>query len=193
MPAQARRTRGPGRNARGRSGASRRPTAGRPRLRWATVDDLGLLVRHRRLMWRALRRYRREELDRHDVAYRRWLRRGLADGELLALVAEDGGGRALASGALWLMPSQPRPGPLGRGRVPYVLSMFTEPGARGRGLASRIVREMIAWARSHGYPRIVLHASRFGRPVYERLGFEPGSEMRRTLRGVAKRRGSSAA
>jgi len=73
--------------------------------------------------------------------------------------------------------------------MPYVLSMYTEPEFRGRGVASRIVREMMRRSRARGFGRIVLHASRFGRSVYERLGFESGSEMRRELiRRPASRR-----
>jgi len=154
---------------------------GRLRLREATLKDLSTLVRHRRGMWRELRSFPPRELDRHDVAYRRWVRTLMPAGEFVAFLVEDGGGAPVGSGGLWLMPSQPRPGVLGRGRVPYILSMFTEPAFRGRGVASRIVRAMLAWSRRQGYGRVVLHASRFGRPVYERLGFEPGSEMRLEL------------
>ena len=132
-------------------------------------------------MWQELRAYSRRELALHDDAYRRWVRRQARARRLLAYVVEESPGRTVASGCLWLMPSEPRPGPLGRGRVPYVLSMYTDPAFRRRGVASWIAREMIRWATGHGYGRIVLHASRFGRPVYERLGFEPGSEMRLEL------------
>jgi GNAT superfamily N-acetyltransferase len=170
------------RPSRRRRGSAPGPPARGPvpgfRLRRTNAADLRTLVAHRRRMWRELRDYSPRELDRHDVAYGRWVRREAAARTFLGFVVEDSAGRAVASGAVWLMPSQPRPGPLGRGRVPYILSMFTEPRARGRGLASWIVREMIRWARSHRYGRVVLHASRFGRPVYERLGFGAGSEMR---------------
>ena len=162
---------------RGRAGALR----GRLRLREAGPADLRTLVRHRRRMWEELRDYAPADLDRHDVVYRRWVREQTARGKFVAFVVEDPAGRPVGSGALWLMPSQPRPGPLGRGEVPYILSMFTEPSHRGRGVASRIVREMIRWSRARRYGRLLLHASRFGRPVYARLGFEAGSEMRLEL------------
>jgi len=175
-----------------------RPRAPRPagaagkdrlRLREATLEDLPTLVAHRRGMWKELRSFPGRELDRHDVAYRRWLRTLMPAGEFVAFLVEDGGGAPVGSGGLWLMPSQPRPGVLGGGRMPYILSMFTEPAFRGRGVASRIVRAMLSWSRRQGYGRVVLHASRFGRPVYERLGFEPGSEMRLELvRRPASRR-----
>ncbi len=132
-------------------------------------------------MWVELRRYPERDLDRHDVVYARWLRREMAARTLLAFVVEDPQGRVAGSGCLWLMPSQPRPGSLGRGEIPYILSMYTEPRFRRRGVASALVRAMVAWSRRRGYARVLLHASRFGRPVYARLGFEPSSEMRLEL------------
>ena len=132
-------------------------------------------------MWREIRFYRRADLDEHDRVYRRWARRLMAQGKFLAVVAEDADGRPVGSGAIWRMPAQPRPGPLGRGEIPYILSMYTEPRWRGRGVATEIVQEMVRWSKAHRFSRIILHASRFGRPVYARLGFEDGSEMRLAL------------
>ena len=36
----------------------------------------------------------------------------------------------------------------------------------------------LRWCREQKYDRVVLHASKEGRPVYETLGFEPSNEMR---------------
>jgi GNAT superfamily N-acetyltransferase len=188
------------RSVRGRARARPvRAKGGSVRLRWAGPSDLATLVRHRRLMWRELRDYTPAELDRHDVVYRRWVRLLMARGKFLAVLAETRDGRVVGSGALWLMPSQPRPGPLGRGEMPYVLSMYTDPERRGEGVATRIVRELVRWSRARRYGRVVLHASRFGRPVYARLGFEDGSEMRlelgppaRPRRAVPRRSGPKA-
>jgi len=170
--------------------AVRRPAEGRRvHLRWAVAGDLGTLVRHRRRMWTEIRDYSSAELDRHGATYRRWARERLAAGTFVAVLAETSDGAAVGSGAVWLMPMQPRPGPLGRPEMPYVLSMYTEPRYRGRGIASRIVRELLRWSRARGYGRIFLHASAAGRSVYARLGFRAGSEMRRALRPRASRGG----
>ncbi len=158
-----------------------RPSSRGTTIRRARKADLPLLVLHRRRMWQEIGGYTPRELDRHDRDYRRWVRGETAAGRFLAFVAEGPDGRPLGSGAIWLMPSQPRPGPLGRRAMPYLLSMFTEPRARRTGVASRLVRSMVEWARSGGYGRVVLHASLAGRSVYERLGFTPTNEMRLEL------------
>ena len=55
--------------------------------------------------------------------------------------------------------------------------MFTERAWRRRGLARRLMELAIEWARVKGVAKLVLHASPQGRPLYERLGFEPTNEM----------------
>jgi len=40
------------------------------------------------------------------------------------------------------------------------------------------VESALKWCREHGYDRVVLHASKEGKPLYESLGFEPANEMR---------------
>lgn len=152
-------------------------------LRPATLRDLGHLVAQRRAMWADMRIGTARELDEADAVYRRWARARLRDGTLVAWVAEAGG-EVVGGGALWLQPVQPRPG-WAEGHTPYLLSMYTHPAWRGRGVAKRIVKAAIAWARKRGYPRMTLHASDAGRPVYEALGFEATREMKLQLRPEA--------
>lgn len=162
------------------------------RLRGATVRDLDLLVRHRRGMWEEIADFLRDELDAADAAYRRWARPRLRNGGLVGFVAETAAGVPAASACLWVMPSQPRPGWKGT-RVPYLLSMFTEPEFRRRGLATRILRASIRWARDRGYDHVLLHASVFGEPLYREWGFERSAEMRLVLpRRLPRSRGPSA-
>lgn len=150
-------------------------------LRPATLSDLDLLVRHRRRMWEEMGTNTVAELEVADEPYRRWAREQMDAGKLVAWVVEEGaGGAPVASGCLWLQPVQPRPGrPFGV--QPYLLSMFTEPAHRGKGHARRIVEMAIAWSRERGHPWLALHASQFGRPLYEKMGFTDSGEMRLRL------------
>jgi GNAT superfamily N-acetyltransferase len=61
--------------------------------------------------------------------------------------------------------------------------MFTEPEHRGRAFAKTIVETATAWCRRQGYPRVALHASDAGRPLYEGLGWTRSWEMRIDLSG----------
>ncbi len=62
-----------------------------------------------------------------------------------------------------------------------ILNMYTEPEFRRQGLARRLMEVMISWCREQGYRTVSLHASDYGRPLYESLGFKPTNEMRVSL------------
>jgi len=177
--------------ARGDSRAARRPpnsppraVAGRPgpdrfQIRRGTREDLDLLLEHRHRMWSDIGNRTEAEITEHDRRHRRWLKTRLRSGEVEGYIAELDG-RPVGSGCLWWMRDQPRPA-YPDTPTAYVMSMFTEPRERGRGLATAILRRMIARARAKGSVRVTLHASEAGRPVYERLGFERSWEMRLLL------------
>lgn len=141
------------------------------KVRRATLRDLAALVHHRRGMFEDMGIASSPADDRRYAA---WARRRLRAGTLVAFLAESRGA-IVAGGCVWLQPRQPRPG--FHGRLPYLLSMYTEPAHRGRGLASRIVRAATAWCRARGYPKMTLHASVPGRRVYRRLGWTRTWEM----------------
>ena len=156
------------------------------RLRPATLADLDLLVRHRRGMWEEIASFTLPELEAADRAYRRWARPRIRSGSLVGFVIETAGGEPAASSCLWMMPTQPRPGRAST-KAPYLMSMFTERRHRGKGLATRLIREARRWARAHGCGIILLHASRFGEPIYRREGFARTTEMRLRLDAPAPR------
>jgi GNAT superfamily N-acetyltransferase len=144
-------------------------------------------------MWRDLGVKEKRELDRADKVYERWARSRMKNETLHGWIAESGG-RVLGGGCLWLQSVQPRPmsnvwpQPL-RGKagpdlmlVPYLLSMYTEPGSRGLGVASGVVGMAVEWCRTNGYPQLRLHASKMGRKVYLKHGFERTWEMRRRIK-----------
>jgi GNAT superfamily N-acetyltransferase len=165
------------------------------KIRRATLRDLDLLVRHRREMFLDMGHTDADELRQADAAYRRWARARMRSGELVAFVAEEKG-EPMASGSVWMKPVQPRPGYVG-GVEPYLLGMHTDAAHRGKGAASRIVRAAISFVRKAGYPRMSLHATGMGRPIYARAGFVETNEMkldlnRRSSRASTTRRGSRA-
>jgi GNAT superfamily N-acetyltransferase len=80
-------------------------------------------------------------------------------------------GRVVGSGGISVYDNPPGPGLATR--EAYVMSMFTEPDARGRGIARAVLAALLDFARAAGgVDRVWLRASDVGRPVYERSGFE---------------------
>lgn len=157
-----------------------RARVARARLRFSNLGDLDLLVRHRRGMWEEIVGLAEDRLEAGDRAFRRWARTRLRSGTLVGFIVESTAGEALASGCLWLMPTQPRP--TGSGTVaPYLMSMYTEPAHRGEGHGTRIVRAAIRWSRERGHGMVLLHASTASERLYSKEGFGRTREMRLSL------------
>lgn len=150
------------------------------RVRLATLDDIPTIVRQRHAMFAEMGDGTPESLARMDVAYGRWLVEKMSVGEYLGWFALDDDGTPVAGVGLW---AQEWPaGPFDQtGKRAYLMNVYTEPPYRGRGLARRLVRLSLDWARDNGLQTALLNASDAGRPIYESLGFRQSSEMRLSL------------
>ncbi len=146
------------------------------KIRRASSRDIELLVQHRHRMFEEMSSPTEEELTVHDGSYRVWANAMMRRRLLHVYIVETSTGKPAASGGVWLREMQPSPGHP-HGMVPYVLSVYTRPEFRRKGLASMIVEEATAWARKHGYYKVVLHASKTGRKVYSQLGWKRTWEM----------------
>lgn len=142
------------------------------RTRLATPADAALLGRHRVAMFVAMGTLAEggEEARRTAAATERLVVRAIPAGEWAGFIAEDRTG-ALGSGSALLRRLAPRPGNEDGGTEAYLLSFFTEPAARRRGVATAVMKACLAWCAERRVDRITLHASDAGRRVYGPLGF----------------------
>ena len=153
-------------------------------MRLATAADAPALARHRAEMFRDMGELAEEAYELLLEAARRDLATWLAAGEYVGWVASptERPGEIVAGAGIQLRRLLPRPEQGGRalrqGPEAIVLNVFTERAWRRRGLARLLMARVIEWARAHGVARLVLHASREGRPLYEHLGFVATNEMR---------------
>jgi GNAT superfamily N-acetyltransferase len=122
-----------------------------------------------------------EELDRMVEATKPWLAHSLADGSYhhwLALNnANAGSGQVVGGGGVLLCPWPANPQEACTQRA-VILNVYTEPEFRRRGIARQIMLAILDWVKAQGLLSVNLHASDEGRPLYEKLGFEPSNEMR---------------
>jgi GNAT superfamily N-acetyltransferase len=51
------------------------------------------------------------------------------------------------------------------------MNMYTLPKWRGKGIASALIQETVAFVKGTSAKRIWLHTTEVARPVYERAGF----------------------
>jgi GNAT superfamily N-acetyltransferase len=158
------------------------------RIRKASLSDLPILVAHRRAMWRDIHAFTPAELDQGDRTYGKWLRKHLVAGEATAFIAETASHKAVASGAIFARELDPVPGEV-EYRVLHIISMFTEEPYRGQGIASKIVKELVNWARSSRYPPVVTLSpgTKEVMEFYEKAGFKRFWMMKMGLKGRAPR------
>lgn len=146
-------------------------------LREATVADAPVLARQRRLMFDAISKLPDDEGDAMEAAILTYLQRAMPAGTFHSWVVEHQGA-IVAGGGLQLRTLMPRPGQVDFAPEGLIVSMWTEPEHRRRGLGRRVVEAILAWGRANGVGRFTLHASDDGRPLYELYGFRPTNEMR---------------
>ena len=157
----------------------------RLKVRRAAATDLDVLVHQRRMMFEDMRHPPASQHRAADADYRRWAPRMMRRRLLRCWLVTDENGEVAGGGCVWLRDIQPGPGNTTE-RIPYLLSMYTEPKFRRRGVATMVVKEAMTWARARGYPEMTLHASRMGRKVYSRLGWRRTWEMEVDLSGDSR-------
>ncbi|MGH9521662.1 MAG: GNAT family N-acetyltransferase [Terriglobales bacterium] len=144
-------------------------------IRPGTLEDVETVVRHRIEMFRAMG-INEEHLAAMEQPARAYFSEAMAKGRYLAFLADDNG-KVVAGGGIVLL-HWPATASEARDSRPMILNMFTESEYRRRGLARRIMQAMLDWCRQEGYKSVSLHASEYGRPLYESMGFQPTNEMR---------------
>jgi len=151
------------------------------RIRGATLNDLPVILYHRRQMFHDMGLGDAASLDAMQSASEPFFRTALADGSYRGWLAVEADGRVIAGGGVSLIPWPPHPlSPLPF--RPVILNMFTEPKYRRHGLARRLMEVILDWCRKQGLTWISLHASDYGRALYASMGFEPSNEMRLWLK-----------
>ena len=100
--------------------------------------------------------------------------------KLIAFVARAEG-RLVAAAYLLIIEKPANPFFL-NGLDSEVLSVYTEEDYRGRGICSKLMKNMIAYATEHKISRIDLIATDDGYPIYKKLGFEDKTQKYKDMR-----------
>jgi GNAT superfamily N-acetyltransferase len=143
--------------------------------RLATVEDAELIAQQRRNMFVDAGQADNAELQPMMENFVRWVRPKLEDGSYVGWLTSEGG-RVVAGAGMWLMDFPPHWMDEGSVRA-YLLNFYVDPEVRGRGLAGQLLKLAVDESDRRGIEVVTLHASKFGRPIYERFGFEATNEM----------------
>lgn len=150
-----------------------------PTIRRAAPADAELLAEQRMLMFVDAGMAEECAMGQMRENFLSWVRERLDDGRYVGWIAEEDG-RAVGGAALWIMDWPPMfldPEPQ-RG---YLLNFYVVPEARRRGVARELLALAVAEAKERRLGVVTLHASKYGRPLYEQFGFKAANEMRLVL------------
>lgn len=148
-------------------------------IRQGTLDDLDVVVHQRLGMFRDMG-IPAAQLAIVEPAARAYFQNAIPTGYYRPFLAQTSDGRLVAGGGIVILDWPGSASDTG-GTKAMILNMYTEPDYRRRGLARRVMQAMLDWCRDAGYKTVSLHASPYGRPLYESLGFQPTNEMRLKL------------
>ena len=149
-------------------------------IREGTLVDIPAIAQHRRRMCEDMGYSDETSLSAMVTATTDYLKTAIPQGSFRSWLACDNG-KIIAGGAVVISP-WPAHAYEPECRRATILNVYTEPDYRRRGIARHLMETIIAWCKQQGFARVTLHASDYGKPLYESLGFEESNEMRLNLR-----------
>ena len=142
-------------------------------IRTATIADIPHVVSHRQQMFREMGIP--AEFEDMVAATELWLRHAIPSKTYLGWIAVSHTGEIAAGGGLIVIPWPPGPITMDP-RCGFVFNVYTAPAHRKQGLARRLMDAMHAYCHAEGIERVVLNASRFGKPLYDAMGYDVADE-----------------
>lgn len=140
--------------------------------KYASVDDMELLIRSRAETLRAVNRLPEDYAFSEEFleASREYFREG--DQTTVLALAEGRVAGCATMCYIDMMPTFSHPS----GRRGHLMNVYTHPDFRRQGVGRRMVSLLIDEARNRGISEISLDATEAGRPLYESLGFRGSDE-----------------
>jgi GNAT superfamily N-acetyltransferase len=143
--------------------------------RLATVADAELIGEQRHRMFVDSGQTDDAQMMKVIARFVPWVRAKLEDGSYVGwLTSKDG--QVVAGAGMWLMEFPPHWMHEQPVRA-YLLNFYVDPEFRGQGLAYSLLKTVVEETRRREIKVVSLHASVFGKPLYERNGFELSNEM----------------
>ena len=155
-------------------------------IRRAGVDDVEALANYRvrflsELDARAGHHFEDDETQALKRNLREYFSEAIPSDDFIALLAEYDG-KIVGTGAMVVWRRPPRYRGLDYGRAGYILNLYTIPEARRKGICTRLLNELIEYAKSLGLKYLHLHASEDGIRIYRRAGFAEPEQVELELK-----------
>lgn len=153
------------------------------RIRRATIHDAKVIAYHRARMFHDMGQIPDHLFESFKSRSAERLRELFNSGEYVGWLAAptESPDKIVAGAGVQVRRVLPHPANdqvFAEGRHGLIINVFTEPDWRRQGIGELLMKEIIEWSKSEKLDRLVLHASEFGKKLYERLGFVLTNEMR---------------
>jgi len=150
-------------------------------IRPATLADISEILHHRRAMFEDMGVGDAASLAPMLAATEKYLREAMPQGAFRGWFAitsdvHIAGGCAVATSSWPPHPWDPL------SRRAYILNLYVYPEHRRQGVARLLIQTTLDRCRAEGFGTVSLHASKFGRELYESFGFAQTDEMRLRLK-----------
>lgn len=141
------------------------------KFRKATINEIDKLIylRKKQLVDEGI-----EPNQNIDTELKEFFTNKMNDGSLIEWIVEDNE-EMIATGAI-IFYEFPPTYTNKSGKKAYITNMYTKENYRGQGIATKLLTKLVAEAKTAGITKIWLGASKLGRPVYKRFGFEETDE-----------------
>lgn len=144
-------------------------------LREAQIQELPAIAQHWLSMFEEVGKHRQAEfVPNWRDRFVKYFTREIAAGDAAYYVAIDADRIIGTAGALL---TNGYPAEIHGIRNGYIFGVHVESHYRGRGIATQLTRLAAAFLEERCPWAIRLHASPYGRPIYQKMGFTPTNEM----------------
>ncbi|AKZ63554.1 GNAT family acetyltransferase [Herbaspirillum hiltneri N3] len=142
-------------------------------------DDVNLICRHREAMFREAGRDE-NSLSAMTPNFRNWLEPRIIDGSYFGFLATDNN-TVVAGIGMMAIDWPPHPSHPHQDKRGYILNVYVEPAYRRRGIAGRLMEMADVEFKKRGLTYAILHSTKTGRPLYEKIGWSSTTEMAKPL------------
>ncbi|MFX1284293.1 MAG: GNAT family N-acetyltransferase [Promethearchaeota archaeon] len=151
-------------------------------VRRASLNDINSLVRFRTALFKEMKLLEGEQQEKSfQKACKDYFYEFIPKQKFLSWIAENDGEIIAVSGVVFFQ-KPPSPGN-NTGKEAYIMNMYTLTEWRKKGIASKLLEEIIGFLKRKGITSISLHTTEVGKSVYEKIGFTlVNTEMKLTIK-----------
>ncbi len=144
-------------------------------IRTISLEDINDFLNLRRIMFESMDDAG-ELLEKSLKITKEYFLRTIPTGEFKGWIVDSPSKNAIAAGGL-VIDQHPPTSANFSGKHGYIMNLVVIEEYRRQGIGKMIMETIIKWLKSEHIEKVTLYASEMGLSLYQKLGFEQGTEM----------------